>query len=65
MMRSARENRLSCLNSSAAWRRAAAALRTMATNPRLSAASCESLLREAEAAVRQADWWLNSAIEDD
>ena len=23
------------------------------------------LLREAEAAVRQADWWLNSAIEDD
>jgi hypothetical protein len=64
-MRSARENRLSCLNSNAAWRREAAVLQNMATNPRLSAASCESLLREAGAADRQADWWLNAAIEDD
>jgi hypothetical protein len=63
-MRSARKNRRSCLASNAAWRREAAALRNMAINPRLTASARDSLLREAEAADRQADRWLNAAIED-
>ena len=52
-----------CLASNAAWRREAAALRDHATLPHLSPAAREALLREAEAADRQADWWLTGAIE--
>lgn len=53
----------SYLPSSAAWRREAAALRDHATLPHLSAEARQTLLREAEAADRQADWWLAGAIE--
>jgi phytoene/squalene synthetase len=52
-----------CLASNAAWRREAAALRDHAALPHLSAEARQTLLREAEAADRQADWWFNGAIE--
>ena len=53
----------SCLASSEAWRREAAALREHATLPHLDRDARQTLLREAEAADRQADWWLTAAIE--
>ena len=53
----------SCLASNAAWRREAALLRQHTTLPHLDPDARQTLLREAEAADRQADWWLNGAIE--
>jgi len=59
----AREAARQCLASNAAWRREAAALRDHAALSHLSPAARQALLREAEAADRQADWWLTGAIE--
>jgi len=52
-----------CLASNAAWRREAAALRDHAALSHLGPDAHQALLREAEAADRQADWWLTGAIE--
>jgi len=52
-----------CLASNTAWRREAAALRDHAALSHLSPDPRQALLREAEAADRQADWWLTGAIE--
>src|SRR5271157_5694577 len=59
----AREAARQCLASNAAWRREAAALRDHAALSHLSPDVRQALLREAEAADRQADWWLTGAIE--
>ena len=53
----------SCLRSNVAWRREAAHLRWHATLPHLNKQQRECLLHEAEAADRQADIWLEGAIE--
>ncbi len=60
----------SCLASNTAWRRQARHLREHATSfacsvaqPRLTDQQRAILLREADAADRQADMWLNGAIE--
>jgi hypothetical protein len=53
----------SCLESACAWRRCGNHLRTMAGAAHLRPHHRELLLREAEAADRQADWWLVGAIE--
>ena len=55
--------RRSCLASNAAWRRQASNLREHATVPHLTDQQRACLLREAEAANRQADMWLAGAIE--
>ena len=59
----AQAQRLSCLNSNSAWRRQAANLRQHAELTHLPAAARATLRREAEAADRQADMWLDGAIE--
>ncbi len=56
-------NRSSCLASCHAWRRQAAILRQHAVGDRLALDSRHALRREAEAADRQAEWWLQGAIE--
>ncbi len=53
----------SCLLSNAAWRRQAGHLRWHAELPHLDEQQRARLLREAEAADRQADMWLEGAIE--
>jgi hypothetical protein len=53
---------LSCLASNNAWRRQAAYLREHATLRRLTNQQRDVLLREAAAAERQADMWLEGAI---
>jgi hypothetical protein len=53
----------SCLASNAAWRRMAATLQAHAETAHLTQKQRELLLREADAAERQADWWLAGAIE--
>ena len=53
----------SCLASNAAWRRQARRLREHAAQPHLTDQQRAVLLREADAADRQADMWLNGAIE--
>jgi hypothetical protein len=58
-----REAATRCLASNAAWRREAAALRDHAALSHLSPDARQALLREAEAADEQADWWLTGAIE--
>jgi hypothetical protein len=58
-----RAARLSCLASNHAWRRHAALLRHHAGQPRLADDVRATLRREAEAADRQADMWLEVAIE--
>ncbi len=55
--------RRSCLASNAAWRRQATILRRHAALAILSVEVRETLLRQADAADRQADWWLQGAIE--
>ena len=55
--------RRSCLASNAAWRRLAMNLRCHATQAHLAADVREALLHEAKAADRQADWWLEGALE--
>jgi len=55
--------RHSCLASNHAWRREANALRNHARAQHLTDIQRAQLLREAEAADRQADWWLTAAIE--
>jgi hypothetical protein len=55
--------RQSCLASNAAWRRQASHLRQHAAIPHLTEQQGLCLLREAEAADRQADMWLAGAIE--
>jgi hypothetical protein len=52
-----------CLASSAEWRREAAILREHAAMQHLRPGAKEQLLCEAQAADRQADWWLNGAID--
>jgi len=58
-----REAARQCLASNAAWRREAAALRDHAALSHLSPGARQTLLGEAEAADRQADWWLTAAFE--
>ena len=58
-----RAARLSCLASNHAWRRQAAALLHHAGQSYLANDVRASLQREAEAADRRADIWLESAIE--
>ncbi|HME02422.1 MAG TPA: hypothetical protein VKG38_05265 [Solirubrobacteraceae bacterium] len=53
----------SCVASACAWRRCGKHLRTMATADYLQPQQSAQLLREAQAADRQADWWLTGAIE--
>jgi hypothetical protein len=53
----------SCLESNNAWRRQACHLREHATRPHLTDRQRAVLSREADAADRQADMWLNGAIE--
>lgn len=55
--------RQSCLARNAAWRRDARHLRAMSLRETIPADSALRLRREAEAADRQADWWLRAAIE--
>ena len=52
-----------CLGSNAQWRRHAAVLRNHAAQPHLNADARLRLVREAEAADHQADWWLSGALE--
>ncbi len=59
----AQAQRLSCLASNRAWRRQAANLRHYAELTHLPAEARATLRREAEAADRQADMWLDGAIE--
>ena len=59
----AQAQRLSCLTSNSAWRRQAANLRQHAELTHLPAEARATLHREAEAADRQADMWLDGAIE--
>jgi hypothetical protein len=63
MDRSVRLARQSCLASNAAWRREAQNLRALSVRSGLSEDSAMRLSREAEAADRQADWWLTATIE--
>jgi hypothetical protein len=58
-----RAARLSCLASNHAWRRQAAALLHHAGQSHLADDVRATLQREAEAADRRADIWLESAIE--
>ena len=58
----AASQRLSCLTSNHAWRRQAANLRRHAELTHLSNDARAALRREAEAAARQADIWLDGAI---
>ena len=62
-MSSGRDEARSCLASNAAWRRESAALRDQATQRHLEPEVRLTLLRQADAAERQADWWLNAAID--
>lgn len=62
-MSNSRATRLSCLASNHAWRRQAAVLRRHAGQSRLAGDVRPVLQREAEAADRQADMWLEAAIE--
>jgi hypothetical protein len=62
-MNDAETARISCLASNNAWRREATELRALARGQHLTEAQREQLRREAEAAERQADWWLSGAIE--
>ncbi len=55
--------RRSCLANNAAWRRQATNLRCHAAQAHLAADVRDALHLEAEAADRQADWWLEGAIE--
>jgi hypothetical protein len=50
----------SCLASARRWRREAEHLRDKAEAVHLTAGQRATLLREAEAAERQADWWLDA-----
>jgi hypothetical protein len=52
-----------CLASNAQWRRHAGVLRDHAAQPHPKPDARLRLLREAEAADHQADWWLSGAIE--
>jgi hypothetical protein len=55
--------RLSCLTSNHAWRRQATALRHHAERTHLADQVRATIRREAAAADRQADMWLEGAIE--
>ncbi len=50
----------SCLASARSWRKEAEHLRDNAEAATLTAGQRATLLREAEAAERQADWWLDA-----
>jgi len=50
----------SCLASAGSWRKEAEHLRDNAEAVHLTAGQRATLLREAEAAERQADWWLDA-----
>ncbi len=50
----------SCLASARSWRKEAEHLRDNAEAAHLTAGQRATLLREAEAAERQADWWLDA-----
>ena len=52
---------LSCLSSARSWRQEAAHLRDHADRPHLTLSQRAVFLRQAEAAERQADWWLEGA----
>ncbi len=49
---------LSCLASVRSWRQEATHLREHAERPALTIAQRDTFLRQADAAERQADWWL-------
>jgi len=53
----------SCLTSVRTWRRAAISIRVHATAGHLTEHQRAVLLREADAADRQAVWWLAAAID--
>jgi hypothetical protein len=55
-------NRIGCLASVRNWRREAQALRVLAERSHLSDRQRHTLLREADAADRQADTWLDAAV---
>jgi hypothetical protein len=54
--------RIGCLASATAWRREATAIRELARCRHLSEVGRQMLLREADAADRLADDWLDAAI---
>jgi hypothetical protein len=54
---------IGCLSSVSSWRREAQALRDLANGPHLTAGQRQQLLREADAADRQADRWLDAAAD--
>jgi hypothetical protein len=62
-MSTGRDEARACLASNAAWRRESAALRDQAAQLHLKPEVRLTLLRQADAAERQADWWLNGAID--
>ncbi len=53
-----RAAQLSCLASVRSWRQEATHLREHAERPALTNAQRDTFLRQADAAERQADWWL-------
>lgn len=64
LTRGSHRNTASCLESNARWRRQAQNLRDASAQVHLQPEQQARLLREAEIADRQADWWLNGAIKD-
>jgi hypothetical protein len=52
------------LVSVASWRQEAVNLRALAAKPHLSDEQAAALLRQADAADRQADWWHSSMLAD-
>ena len=62
-MSDTRAARLTCLASNRLWRRQATVLRHHAEQRHLAGEVRATLRREAEAADRQADMWLEGAIE--
>jgi len=53
----------SCLESAEAWRQNARYVRQHAAHPYLDPRARAALLREAEAAERETEWWVNEAGE--
>ena len=60
-----RQRLASCLASNHRWRQQATFLRDHSLRPHLTPETVMALQCAADAADRQADWWLNAAINDD
>jgi hypothetical protein len=53
---------IGCPSSARSWQREAEALRDLAAGGHLTVGQRERLLHEADAADRQADWWLDATV---